>query len=735
QDHDKSWRVSQENARVWEAAMVDEKISRALTPDEQKQLDQLQQQINAKQTELDTHDKTYQDLTQQRKKLQSDQSTLQFKLNNLKANVQVMQSNLQDAMAAQDQTRVKKIQSELEQPAKTLADWTEQLASISTQIKEISAKLDDETAQITALRKERTAMATSIESMQKREASLAPQSLPAKLSSMIRNAPLMGFMNPSEKIQQIVLPDVQTDVSFMKITTVDRCITCHTNIANKDFTEAKVLGYLEEQTATIRKLNLPAAPSGKATDPSATATNPGGVAAIEFWHNWALKLAPDLVKKNATRLGAISRGIGKGKPVGVVYDGQPLDTFKYDPTLSDENAIAKQNDVLLAAIGAFYRANTDISVTYGKAVAKISSKTEDRPFVLARNIALRYAEELKNGLKASLSEDQYKELENRYRFALVDEVNVARKRQGLSPLSASPVMLAHPQMNLYVDVDSPHSYEAVGCTSCHDGSGQETDFVLAAHVPRDIYVDAKTGEPVLDAQLVRKEAPTHPRDFSNMLAVAEKTPGLHFPQATTQPATNQEPESFQFVDPASGRSGEAITQMAYWKKTYEPDAPRNFELVYHEWDWPMRTPKYIQANCARCHTDVYDIKETAPVLYEGRQLFTQLGCVNCHQMDSIPAYENRKVGTDLRHVTAKLSPAYINTWIWAPKAFRPTTKMPHFFMLENNSSDEEIRRTRQEARAITEYLVRTATPLPPKYIYPTDGQGSAEAGKAIFNSI
>src|ERR1700733_15386766 len=63
QDHDKSWRISQENARVWDAAMVDEKIHRALTPDEQKQLDQLQHDIDAKQAELDTHDKTYQDLT------------------------------------------------------------------------------------------------------------------------------------------------------------------------------------------------------------------------------------------------------------------------------------------------------------------------------------------------------------------------------------------------------------------------------------------------------------------------------------------------------------------------------------------------------------------------------------------------------------------------------------------------------------------------------------------------
>ena len=39
-------------------------------------------------------------------------------------------------------------------------------------------------------------------------------------------------------------------------------------------------------------------------------------------------------------------------------------------------------------------------------------------------------------------------------------------------------------LDLYADVDSKHSIEAVGCTSCHDGSGQETDFVVTAHMPR-----------------------------------------------------------------------------------------------------------------------------------------------------------------------------------------------------------------------------------------------------------
>ena len=46
----------------------------------------------------------------------------------------------------------------------------------------------------------------------------------------------------------------------------------------------------------------------------------------------------------------------------------------------------------------------------------------------------------------------------------------------------------------------------------------------------------------------------------------------------------------------------------------------------------MRTPKYIEVNCARCHSDIYDIKDAAPTLYEGRYLFANLGCANCHQI-------------------------------------------------------------------------------------------------------
>lgn len=45
------------------------------------------------------------------------------------------------------------------------------------------------------------------------------------------------------------------------------------------------------------------------------------------------------------------------------------------------------------------------------------------------------------------------------------------------------VLMAHPRLELYASSTSPHPLNKVGCTSCHDGDGKETDFSLAVHTP------------------------------------------------------------------------------------------------------------------------------------------------------------------------------------------------------------------------------------------------------------
>jgi cbb3-type cytochrome oxidase cytochrome c subunit len=51
-----------------------------------------------------------------------------------------------------------------------------------------------------------------------------------KIASMIRDLPVLDFMAPSIKINQIVVKDIRDDVNFTTVPKVDRCTTCHLGI-------------------------------------------------------------------------------------------------------------------------------------------------------------------------------------------------------------------------------------------------------------------------------------------------------------------------------------------------------------------------------------------------------------------------------------------------------------------------------------------------------------------------
>src|SRR4029453_2819663 len=107
---------------------------------------------------------------------------------------------------------------------------------------------------------------------------------------------------------------------------------------------------------------------------------------------------------------------------------------------------------------------------------------------------------------------------------LVGEVKAGRAKSGEESLDDGRVLLAHPNLRLYVDPDSKHPIDGgegklgMGCTSCHDASAPETNFVLAAHVPRRIWVDERTGEPVLPVQL---KNPPHEKPGATMSSMLD----------------------------------------------------------------------------------------------------------------------------------------------------------------------------------------------------------------------
>jgi mono/diheme cytochrome c family protein len=229
----------------------------------------------------------------------------------------------------------------------------------------------------------------------------------------------------------------------------------------------------------------------------------------------------------------------------------------------------------------------------------------------------------------------------------------------------------HPRLDLFVESNSPHPAEKFGCTICHGGQGSATDFVLASHTPND------------------------------------------------------------------------AAQKADWIKEHE-------WASNHYWDYPMLPKRFLESSCLKCHYQVTDMirygsKLEAPKLIRGYNLVRESGCFGCHEIASIkggreigpdlrlepsppleaytpaerakmtadplnPPGTMRKVGPSLYRISEKTNQAWARKWIQAPRNFRPTTKMPHFYGLSNDSPewlpDDQKGFPDAEIAAIAYYLFR-----------------------------
>lgn len=88
-------------------------------------------------------------------------------------------------------------------------------------MREIDDRRKEITAEIALLEKQRRAVAV------------------ASSTNLILNAPMLDFVNPTLKIDQVVLNDLFIDMNYMSVPRVDRCQTCHRAIDRPGFESKK----------------------------------------------------------------------------------------------------------------------------------------------------------------------------------------------------------------------------------------------------------------------------------------------------------------------------------------------------------------------------------------------------------------------------------------------------------------------------------------------------------------
>ena len=114
-----------------------------------------------------------------------------------------------------------------------------------------SARVNGYIAQIQQVEDRRKEITADIELLNKQLDAVS-----ARSSRMILNAPMLDFIAPTLKIDQVVLNDLYIDMNYMSVPRVDRCQTCHRAIDRPGFESKKEAERLLTELRTKLDKNL-----------------------------------------------------------------------------------------------------------------------------------------------------------------------------------------------------------------------------------------------------------------------------------------------------------------------------------------------------------------------------------------------------------------------------------------------------------------------------------------------
>ena len=335
-------------------------------------------------------------------------------------------------------------------------------------------------------------------------------------------------------------------------------------------------------------------------------------------------------------------------------------------------------------------------------------------------------------------------------------------------------------MDLFVGSTSPHRKGEVGCTICHDGQGSATDFKWASHTPNDPHqaqdwarkygwfdnhhwIFPMTPERFIESNCLkchhevvelepseRFPEPPAPKLVAGYELIREygcygchEMNGFDGPTKRIGPDLRLEPNFTEVASQILTDQGLSATEreLAAKVRSRQDSGEARIELM-----------RSIQADGQAARTNNADAaaEPAQPRLTPATHALA----------DGLQDVETpgpfRKVGPSLRHLNSKVDFNWVFSWIRKPSDFRPTTKMPQFFLNHEHLDNQDKAFTIQgadgkeqkitdleytnrfeqiEIRALSQFLLNSSQPF--EYIGPPQGiteAPSAERGKLVFET-
>jgi cytochrome c2 len=349
---------------------------------------------------------------------------------------------------------------------------------------------------------------------------------------------------------------------------------------------------------------------------------------------------------------------------------------------------------------------------------------------------------------------------------------------------------SHPRLDLFVGSTSPHKMGEMGCTICHDGQGSATDFKWASHTPNDPqqalewsrkhgwfdnhhWIFPMTPERFIESNCLkchhevvdlepseRFPEPPAPKLVKGYHLVRDygcfgchEINGFDGPTKRIGPDLRLEPNFAEVaaqirVDPGLNEAELELVQMIR-------ERPEDAEARNRLYQAIVTDAKLTTAQDEQPPADANTQADAAAAPAEPRLTAATHALAEALRDVDVPG-SLRKVGPSLRHLNSKVDYEWLYSWIRKPADFRPSTRMPQFFLHHEHLDEEReifpihdvegnetlvtdteytARFENIEIRALAKFLLEESQPF--EYIEPPQGvteAASAERGRWLFES-
>ncbi len=229
-DYDREWKNTQRRFANLQYQVTQAQYREASRAIDRTKLQQLNQQLAAAEQNIKANRKKVDELQSKLDAInvRLDRATKDYQY--AKATFDHDKYDFESSRAAGESSAARKGQRVTEEE-KRLNDLDLTQQSIAAEKAAATKELAPYTGQVAVIDKQLEDMHTEQARLQK----LVDAQAPSVTKDYFRNAPLLDFMAPTIKIQQIILPNIVDDVNFIRVPKMDRCQTCHLAIDKKGF--------------------------------------------------------------------------------------------------------------------------------------------------------------------------------------------------------------------------------------------------------------------------------------------------------------------------------------------------------------------------------------------------------------------------------------------------------------------------------------------------------------------